>query len=153
MSSSIRIVNESETELLTTAFHWADEMPDWYKEFQAIHLESLESFIGSENQLFIGVFQDDLVALTRFILCPKGFYDIHLYVKRRTDPEMLFTACESIMYYLLDQGIKGLSGWIPVKHKGIVNLYRNLGFIHNGIRCFEGKVKGKIVEWLYFEKC
>lgn len=147
----IRIVTEYD--LLETAFHWADEMPDWYKEFQQIHLETFDSFIGTGNQLFIGVFQGELRALARFVLCPNGIYDIHLYVKRKTDPEMLFNACQSIMYYLFDQGIKGLSGWVPSKHRGIVNLYKNLGFTNNGIRCFEGKVKGKLVEWLYFERC
>lgn len=149
----IRIINESEIDLLTEAWNWADEMPEWFKEFRAVHPETFESLIGTENQLLIGVFFPDLCALARFILCPNGTYDIHLYVKRKTDPEMLFNACQSIMYYLFDQGIKGLSGWIPKRHTGIVNLYKNLGFTNNGIRCFEGKVKGKLIEWLYFERC
>lgn len=160
-SPSIRIVSESETMLLRTAWGWADDAPDWFREFRNIHPETLEMFLESAKaDLLIGVFCPDIRALARFQLCSTGFYDIHLYVKRKTDPEVLFNACESIMLYLFDNGIKGLSGWIPRMHRSIVNLYKKLGFTYNGIRCFEGNIKRtvhgvtrpKVVEWYYFEK-
>ncbi len=148
---TIRILDETkDVEELKTAWSWFEETPAWFKESLASSKETLADFLRSaENELLIGIFEKQITAVLR-IVPQNGVYELHLMAKRRTDWGILVQAFASVRDFLSERGIDKFGGWIPKKNRAIIRLYRSLGFQYNGIRCFQGKTHGKIIEWYYF---
>ncbi len=150
----IRILNEqSDAELLREAWAWAETMPDWFKEVQAEHKETLNDFLdAAKDELIIGVFTEcGLSAVIRFVPQMAGLYELHLMAKRGTDFEVLLNACQSIKFYVFDHGFRHLGGWAAEKNRPVVRLYRQLGFSQSADFKMQGTIHGKTAKWLFFE--
>ena len=153
MNFTIRIVKPTETALLETAWKWHELAPKWFRDSYDAEDETKEDFLQNAGEpLLIGVFQDSaMTALLRFSEVAPDVCNIDLFAHRETDGEMLTTACFSVQKYLFDKGVKGLYGWTVKQNRFVVNLYKKLGFRHDGIKRFRGKIKNRPCEWLYFE--
>lgn len=145
---SIRMVTEER--LLREAWGWQTEAPRWFRESQEAEAETLEHFLETApDRLFYGIFEDEeLKALIRLEPFRGRIFGIDLFARRDLSLEVLTSSGLSIKCFLYDRGVaNGFFGWIPRFNRGIVKLYRNLGFAPCGIRCFKGRTHGKAVEW------
>jgi hypothetical protein len=144
----IRLVEDEE--LLKEAFGWQDNAPDWFKQSQATEDETLDDFLETaKDKLFYGIFDNEFTALIRLNPFSQKVFSIDLFAKRKTDWSVLAEAALSLKHYLYDNDVcHGFFGWIPDKNRGIVRLYKFLGFSHNGIVCYKGQYHGKVVRWL-----
>lgn len=144
--TEIRLINENETELLTTAYHWSDDAPDWFRQHQ--EEESLDDFLSIGDRLYYGVFADELTAIVRLTPFSNMIFNIDLFAKRKTDWQILCEAGKSMKEYLFDNGVNGFFGWISSKNRAVIRLYEALGFSHNGLVCYRGQYHNRAVRWL-----
>lgn len=151
MKVDIKLLDpEKDREYLREAWHFSDSAPQWFKDASSAWKETFEEFAaGVENEMVYGVFTDDaLTAAVRLIPDEKMFFDIHLYAKRKTPFDVLLQAGESVKQYLFDRGVKCFYGWICEKNRGVIRLYRELGFVHNGATEIKGEYRGRPILWL-----
>lgn len=154
---NIRILDERRDEgLLREAWAWASDAPEWFREVQSAHKESLGEFLKTAHEeLIVGIFENEkVVAVVRFVpqmFGETGLHELHLMAKRKTDFNSLFQACASIKQFVAERGLIKLGGWIAKKNRPIVKLYEMLGFKHHGDMRTEGTIHGKPAIWLFYE--
>jgi hypothetical protein len=150
---NIRILNEQkDIELLREAWAWRDSAPQWFKSLNTEN-ETWDEFIANAHEeLLIGIFDESLLAVIRLVQHRLGLFELHLMTRRKADWNILLQAGLSAKQYLFDKKVaQTFFGWIPRRNKGIVRLYRALGFVHNGERCYKGQTHGRPIEWLLFQ--
>jgi hypothetical protein len=143
---------ERDAEDLRIAWGWMDSSPRWFRESLATWKETLDEFIeDAEREMIYGIYlEGEITAVIRFIPDKNQMFDLHLYAKRKTPFDVLLQGCRSIKAYLFDKGVKGLYGWINTRHRGVIRLYRELGFTDNGARETKGEAHGRPLEWMNF---
>lgn len=152
MNPEIRLITDEK--ILATAYSWADDSPSWFRETLDIWKETLAEYIkASKNEFNYGVFIDDeVVAVVRLVEYQPFVFNLHLYVKRGADFEVLLQAGRSLRDYLKDKGAKGFFGWLPSMNRSVARLYKELGFTETGLKIYKGQIRGKTVEWRHYAK-
>lgn len=145
--------SDKDKDLLIDAYRWRETSPSWFQECLEIWKESLEDYLESSvNELHYGVWHEgQFIAAIRLVPDQMDFvYNLHLNVKKGTDPEVLYVASCTLRDFLFSQGRIYIYGYLPTFNRGISKLYECLGFTDTGIRIFKGMVRGKLVEWKHY---
>ncbi len=145
----MRITLIQDESLLAEAYHWQDTMPQWFRDSQNAWKETEEEYLeASKSELNYGVFLEDiLVAVIRLIEVYPSVFNAHLMVKRGTSLETLIEAAKCLKDYLFHNGVYSLYGYIWNKNRGVCKLYEAIGFHDSGVRCYKGKIKGRLAQW------
>lgn len=156
----IRLLDETkDADLLRMAWSWKEDAPKWFRDSVMVENETFEDFIKSaKDEILFGVFnaeyyhfkEPEPTAVIRLTAHFLDTYQIHLMAHRATDWQVLAQAGLSVKKYLEERGAS-FFGWIPARNRGIVRLYKFLGFVNKGVKCYRGKMRNRAILWLLME--
>lgn len=145
----IRLLDaQKDIELHREAWSWREGSPAWFRESLDIFKETFEEYIENiPNELHYGIFDGELIAIVRLIETEPYIMNIHLSAKRNTDLNVLVESGKAIRDHLINSNVKGFFGWLPKMNRSVRSLYFALGFTDSGVRCFKGKIRGRLAEF------
>ena len=147
--------------LLREAFEWDAYAPSWYADSDSIFRPgSIEEYLQlakGEDQIDVGVFDEDLVGLITISRRGDKIYEAHLSAKRGTNVEFLAEAGFQVREQLFEIGMNVGFVWVAQKNLHVKKLCELVGFLPDGlmmlrgsynVKMLDGTIHYKPIEWV-----
>lgn len=145
-----RVLEKSETELLTKIAAFEQAMPTFYRDAsnsKAATIEDMLRFYGSCDWLF-GLFeQEHVVGLAYFQSITQDVDEVHFEFKRGTDHRECSKMFAGIRDHRYENGMRRCMAWTFNRNKTVQQMLRDIGFEFSGLEMKYGASHGRVLKW------
>jgi hypothetical protein len=114
-------------------------------------LGTVDNFIAQANdrrQAFIGVFDNELIAVVIVVMVGTGIFNGHLCTAPKADVTVIASAAESILYDLLDYNLRYAYCWVAERNISVRRLCSTIGFQPDGAVMYKGRYPNRLIKWV-----
>lgn len=126
-----RLNPDKDRALISEAFYWDINAPQWYADSDAICRPDIETYMKmsrDETQVDIGIFTDEMVGLVTVDYKGNGIAEIRLSAKRGSSLEVLAEAAWHIRRQFFALGMKAAVVWVAKRNRQVIRLCGMIGF-------------------------
>lgn len=136
--------------LLHEAFHWDDDAPPWFRTANTVFGANDEEAFLSRDAIFIGVFDDELIAVIVLTMVAPHVFSADLLARRRADIAAIAAGAARVISDFLSMGMKLGFCWVAEKNLGVRKLCDTLNMRHEGLRMYKGVYRGRMICWTLY---